>query len=113
MMLYTILESTGNLDNISELLDWAESAVEEFALEILEDSVVQIFISFLSRGSAIIPASYNGSPIRRENTFFKGSLEDNNVMPVTSLQPADNHFLLQPQTLFKILLFRRKVVNIH
>ena len=110
MMLYSILESTGNLDDISELLNWTESALENNALEILEHSVANIFISFLIRGSAIIPASYNGSAIT-ENTFLKGGLEDNNVIPVTSLQPAENHFLHRPQTFIKILLFRKKVAN--
>ena len=110
MMLYSILESTGNLDDISELLNWTESAVDSNALEVLEHSVANIFISFLIRGSAIIPASYNGSAIK-ENTFIKGGLEDNNVIPLTSLQPAENHFLHRPQTFIKILLFRKKVAN--
>ncbi len=120
-MLYSILESTGDLDEVSELFDFVESSTgngnEESLLVLLEHSLIEIFRQFFVRGFAIIPPSYDGTSMQKYSNRFDGrtlikfsnKFEDRNFVKFLSLHPKENHFLAKPKTFVKMLLFRNQV----
>ena len=104
-MLYSILETTGSLDEVSELLDWIETRGDEETLRIIEQSLIEIFRQFFVRRLAIIPPSYVGTSMKKYSNKF----EDRNFVKFSFLHPIENHFLCNPETFVKMFLYRNQV----